>query len=100
MEPVLDDGAVELGLAEDCPLIEPELVAGLVGDWSLVVELLEVLEGDVVLDWLLVEGELWVAWLLLLLLAGALEVVLSCCATAQAAESNRSEVVTILFRMR
>ncbi len=81
---VLDEGLVEDWLLEDCPLM---------------VELL-LLEGEVVvLDWLLlVEGELCVAWLLLLL-AGALEVG-SCCATAQAAESNRTEVNTTLFRMR
>lgn len=82
---VLEEGLVEDWLLEDWPLIEGLLV---------------LLEGEVVvLDWLLlVEGELWVA-VLLLLLAGALEVV-SCCATAQAAESNRTDVKTILFRMR
>ncbi len=88
---VLEDGevVVDEGLVEDW----------LLEDWPLMLELL-LLEGDVVvLDWLLLEGELCVAWLLLLLPAGELEVV-SCCATAQAAESNRTEVKTILFRMR
>lgn len=88
---VLDEGLVVLveGLVEDW----------LLEDWPLIVELLVLLEGEVVvLDWLLVDGELCVAWGVVLLLAGALEVV-SCCATAQAAESNRIEVKTI-FRMR
>ncbi len=63
--------------------------------------LLELLDGVVLLwlDWLLVEGELCVAWLLLLL-AGALWDDESCWATAHAADNNRTVVRRSLFRMR
>ena len=60
---------LEDGLVEDWLLVE-----GLLEDWLPMVELLlELLDGvvELWLDWLLVEGELCVAWLLLLL-AGAL----------------------------